>query len=78
MFAGTVVARSRQQDIICYQIRPDVVAQLTGDVYGFGGLEEGIIPLGARVCCSYGPPYLALVLMNFITIMEWWIDPALI
>ena len=73
MFTGTIIARSVQQDTICYKIRPDVVAGLPGDVYGFWAPEEGITPLGARVRCSYGP---APIVSNFVTIVAYWIDPA--
>ena len=68
MFTGTVIGRSGQDGLICYTIRPDVVAGLRGDVYAFE--TRDVIPLAARVRCAHGPPSgVPGFLDRFVTIM---------
>ena len=47
--AQVLLGKTEQQHIICYTVRPDVVAGQPGDVYAYWAPENGIIPLAARV-----------------------------
>ena len=77
-FTGTVLGRHGQTTII-YEIRPDVVAHLQGLVYALDPDALGAIPDGARVRCDPGPIITTPFPFNrYVTIMRWWVDPALI
>ena len=70
-FTGTVVQRFGQITIL-YEIRPDTVTNIQGSVYAVDPGEVGAIPNGARVRCI-GVPF---SFHRYVTISEWWLDPA--
>ena len=77
-FTGTVLQRHGQSPIV-YEIRPDVAAHLQGFVYALDPDALGAIPNGARVRCDPGPVMAVPFPFNrYVTIMKWWMDPALI
>ena len=76
MFTGTIIGRSGQ-DLICHRIRPDVVAGIPRDVYAFWVPRQHIKTVRARVRCDLGRPSgIPGFLDEYVTIVEFWVDPA--